>query len=174
MAILNAEEVYVALRHAERQDWSFNSGSDETSMLPCLKRAYDLGYEPAFWHALRFCEQTNTPKPPWVRDKFDRYIEDRVNGVPVKKKVGAPKKWRRDLEVFVWQKRWRSRTRDFGAQRKQRFLSERTALKLVRYQIIGLVFDDDHAEYGLPTLGQAWRKAQKRFAITDPIAALQR
>jgi hypothetical protein len=161
----NAQEVYFALRAAAGLVWSYDTGCEETSMLPCLKRAFDLGYGPAFWYALRFCEQTGTPKPPWLRDALNSYIEDRIKGVPVKNNVGRPKEWFRDLAIFVNVNLWRMEARSLG--RKIRWISEDFALRIIREKLYGRNFVGDHANDHISTLSRAYHKAKRRFSTTD-------
>jgi hypothetical protein len=71
----------------------------ETELERC-KRGFDDGDERAFWDAILLCEQTNTPKPPWLRDGLERYAMDRINNVPLAKKAGRPATSSQDLGTF--------------------------------------------------------------------------
>jgi hypothetical protein len=104
-------------------------------MLARFKRGYDAGVECAFWDAVLFCEQTDTPKPTWLREALEQYAKDRINGRTPKKKAGRPRDLSRDTDIFALVNYWREQQIIFGRGRKPRRFSLDRSFLMVQKQL---------------------------------------
>lgn len=92
----------------------FRWASFSPQELARYKQGFEDGYDTALWDAVLLCEQTNTPKPEWLRVALERYAKDRINGVPLPKKNGRPTPRLRDIGIFAIVEMLRSESGTFG------------------------------------------------------------
>jgi hypothetical protein len=126
------------------------------SLLVDAKKGYDAGHESGFWDAVLICKQMSTDHPAWVRDVLEKYARDRINGVPVKKRVGRPTNWLRDAYIYTSVNMWREESRAFGRSGKPRRFSFNEALKKVQEELKVENLD-------LPGLRVAYKRFKKRL-----------
>jgi hypothetical protein len=79
-------QIFFVLKHI---DCGLTLRTDDESILPCLKIAYEAGYRPAVQYAYRFCRENNIPmnepQATWVRGWQDSVLNDAARMVPNKK-----------------------------------------------------------------------------------------
>jgi len=128
-------------------------------VLTRFKNGHDGGHDAAFWGAVLFCEQTDTPKPGWLRGALEQYAKDRINGAPVKKKEGRRTQWFRDNHIRASVDHWRGQDRPFGLKKKPRPFSYSEAFKKTKEYM---------AERGINlsvrTIEAAYKRTKKRFS----------
>jgi hypothetical protein len=155
MAEINQRMEDPSARRAARLSWQRHV----ESTLLWAKNGYDDGHDMAFWDAVLFCEQTQTPKPAWVRDALEKNAKDRINGVPVKQKGGRPINWMRDAYILTSVDWWREESRVLGRKRKPRYFSINEACKKVKEELAG-----EGVNLEVPTIRTAYDHAKKRFS----------
>lgn len=136
-------------RRSAQREWQ----SHIASTLALCKRGFDDGHESAMLDAVLFCEQTNIPKPPWVRDALHKFLRDRIERVPSPKKIGRPSHPLRDIYIYDSVNWWRQQKIIFGQKGKTRPFSFDRAFAMVRNEL---------AERGYHLSPGAIRAAYKR------------
>ncbi len=66
-----------------------------------LKKDFESGRKGALREALNYCEQTDTPKPPWLNKALVKFAQDRINQG---NKGGRPNERLRDIGIAVVEK----------------------------------------------------------------------
>jgi hypothetical protein len=114
---------------------------DAVAILPCLKMAYEAGYDPAAKYAYRFCTETrtlvDTPQTSWIVNWRDEFMVKATRLVPEKNRVGrrkgpTPRKWMEDLEIFVLVNFWCGQVGDIYQTGQPHWISRDRAFEIVR------------------------------------------
>jgi hypothetical protein len=146
-------------RRAARLEWQRHI----KAILLWAKNGYGSGHESALWDAVLFCEQTNTPKPAWVRDALERYAKDRVNARPFKKRMGRRSYPLLDVYIFELVNHWRNQHRIFRQKGKSRRFSYERAFERVKEELVAVF--NHHLSDG--ALRAAYKRGKKILSEPD-------